>query len=256
MAAIGGLHARGHGVDWSAFFAPWKPEQVMLPTYAFERERYWLDAPKRNAAASAEHPLLETATTLAEGEGCLLTGRLSRASHGWMCGHRVFDEVLVPATALVELALTAGQRVGLERLEELTLEAPMGLPANGAIDLQVSVAGKDVSVFGRPPDGEWTRHATGVLAAATAAESFELRAWPPAGATEVAIDGLYERLAERGVVYGEEFRGLRAVWRRDDELFAEVELPEPLKAEAGSMGCIPRCSTRPCMRRSSIPPLR
>ena len=177
--------------------------------------------------------------TLADGEGCVLTGRLSRVSHGWMCGHKVFDEVLVPGTALVELALTAGQRVGLDRLEELTLEAPLALPASGAIDVQLSVAGKEVSVFGRPPDGEWTRHATGVLASATAAESFELRVWPPAGATELAIDGLYERLLARGVAYGEEFRGLRAVWRRDDELFAEAELPEPLKADAGEYGLHP-----------------
>ena len=39
----------------------------------------------------------------------------------------MFGEVILPGTAFVELGLLAAQRVGLDGIEELTLEAPLGL---------------------------------------------------------------------------------------------------------------------------------
>ncbi|WP_394842261.1 amino acid adenylation domain-containing protein [Pendulispora brunnea] len=256
-AALGELHTRGHHLDWNAFFQPWKPRRAELPTYAFQRERLWIDAPKSRQAdvasaglTSAEHPLLGAAVALADVDGFLFTGRLSLSEHPWLSGHQVFGAVILPGTALVELALVAAHRVGLDRVEDLTLEIPLALPAEGAMRVQLSVGVPDetgrrsLSLYARP-DGEeddapWTRHASGLLApAAPAISDFELRVWPPAGAVAVPLDGLYEQLARLGFVYGADFQGLRAVWKRGEDLFAEVELFEAAARDAGRFALHP-----------------
>ena len=63
--------------------------------------------------------------------------------------------------------------------------------------------------------------------------------WPPEGSEAVELDGLYDRLAEWGFEYGPVFQGLRAVWRRGDEVFAEVSLLGDQQAQAGSFGVHP-----------------
>ncbi|MBL1102878.1 polyketide synthase dehydratase domain-containing protein, partial [Streptomyces coffeae] len=159
--------------------------------------------------------------------------------------------VLLPGTAFVELAVRAGDEVGCERIEELTLSAPLMLPEHGAVQVQVGVgeAAEDgrrlFTVHGRPEnaaDEPWTQYATGLLAAGSSAQeragmTFDVTAWPPAGAEVVDLGDHYERLAELGFDYGPGFQGLRAVWRRGDDLFTEVELPD--EVQAGGFGVHP-----------------
>ncbi|WP_308295129.1 SDR family NAD(P)-dependent oxidoreductase, partial [Streptomyces sp. NK08204] len=198
---------------------------------------------------AADHPLLGAVVTLANAEGLLLTGRLSLRTHPWLVDHAVADTVLLPGTAFVELALRAGDAVGCDRVEELTLEAPLVLPERGAVQVQLAVGGPDtmgrrsLSVYSRPEDGEdqpWTRHALGVLLPGSAAETPEdLAAWPPTGAVVVETAGTYERLAGAGLEYGPAFQGLRAAWRRGEEVFAEVVLPEEQQRDAARFGVHP-----------------
>ncbi|AUX43619.1 hypothetical protein SOCE26_050690 [Sorangium cellulosum] len=258
LLSLGELHTRGQPLDWNAFFRPLLPRSVDLPTYAFQRERFWLDAPNAQRAdvaaaglAAADHPLLGAAVALADSDTHLFTGRLSLADQPWLAGHAVFGNVLVPGTAFVELALVAAHRVGLDRLDELTLEAPLALPARGAVLLQMAVAAPDqtgrrsLSIHARaehaPHDAPWTRHASGTLAPATstASSDFDLRAWPPPGATALPLDGLYPRLAAAGLAYGDAFQGLRAAWKRGDDLFAEVQLPDAAHKDAGRFALHP-----------------
>ncbi|MFI9276263.1 type I polyketide synthase, partial [Kitasatospora sp. NPDC052896] len=242
--ALAQLHAHGIALDWEAVFAGRGARRVDLPTYAFQHERYWLDTRPATGDLtgsglwSADHPLLGAAVALADGDGVLLTGRLSLATHAWLADHVVMGAVLLPGTALVELAIRAGDQVGCDRVEELTLEAPLLLPEQGGIHLQVMVDHADesgrraVRLYSRPDDATaaepWTCHGTGVLATGPRAE-FELSEWPPSGATEVDVDALYDRLAGLGLEYGPVFRGVRAGWRRGDEVFAEVALPEDVQ---------------------------
>nr|WP_144384396.1 type I polyketide synthase [Streptomyces sp. SAJ15] len=247
----------GAAVDWAGVFTGTGARRVDLPTYAFQHQHYWLESesaiPADVASAglsSADHPLLGAAVTLPASDGALLTGRLSLRTHPWLADHAVRGTPLLPGTAFVELALRAGDAVGCDRLEELTLEAPLALPEEGGVQVQVVLDGpgdggrRELGVYSRrsdAPDGAWTRHASGVLGseAEGPVPDGELSVWPPAGAQEVELDGLYERLAATGLAYGPVFRGLNAVWRRGDEVFAEVALAEEQRADARRYGLHP-----------------
>ncbi|WP_458575197.1 type I polyketide synthase [Micromonospora sp. AKA38] len=240
LEALARLHTAGLTVDWDALLADAGARPVDLPTYAFHHERYWLEPVGRLADVSgaglgaAGHPLLGAAVSVAGEDMVLLTGRLSAGTHPWLVDHQVGDVVVLPGAALVELVVRAGDEVGVSRLRELAIAAPLVLPAAGGVRVQVRVGPADeagaraVTVHAQAeddPEAGWVRHAEGVLEPAVADEP-GLPAWPPTTATEVDLDGWYDTLAERGLAYGPAFRGLRRAWTGDGEVYAEVALPE------------------------------
>ncbi|MER6303028.1 SDR family NAD(P)-dependent oxidoreductase, partial [Kitasatospora sp. NPDC001539] len=255
LTSLAEVHAHGVPVDWSALLPTTRRRRIDLPTYPFQRERFWLDAPAptgdvRTAGLTpADHPLLSALLALADDDELVLTGSISLTTHPWLADHAVFGAALLPGTALVELALHAGDHVGCDVLEELTLQAPLLLPQDGPVQLQVRIGSaaddgrRAVSVHSRPdrPDADvpWTRHATGVLATGAEHPSWDLAAWPPAGAEPVDLTDLYSRLAAEGLGYGPAFRGLQALWRQGEELFAEVRLPREQHDAAARFGLHP-----------------
>ncbi|MGA8544048.1 MAG: acyltransferase domain-containing protein, partial [Mycobacterium sp.] len=236
----------GVGVDWRAVLPA--AEFVELPTYAFERRRFWLagDGAALDAAGlglgASEHALLGAVVELPDSGGVVLTGRLSAASHGWLADHAVDGVVVFPGTGFVELAIRAGDEVGCAAVDELTLQSPLMLPTSGSVAVQVVVGPaeesgqRSVSVFSRADtnaDSAWICHASGQLGSKSLEPSADLSVWPPAGATPVDVSDGYQRLAARGYEYGSAFQGLTALWRRGDELFAEVTLPDAAGGVAG-----------------------
>ncbi|MEU1288815.1 SDR family NAD(P)-dependent oxidoreductase, partial [Kitasatospora sp. NPDC005856] len=252
VEALAALRLRGAAVDWSRLVPG--ARRTELPTYAFQRERYWLEdaeGPVGLAGAglgSPEHPMLGAMAELADGTGFLFTGSLSERSHPWIAEHGVMGRTVVPGVAYAELALHAAARVGCDRVEEITHLAPLVLPRTGSVLLQLRVGPADaagrrpLTVHSRPedaPEGEWTHHADAVLGTGTGAPDFDLRAWPPAGAERIDLTGFYRRATDTGFAYGPLFAGLTALWRRGDEVFAEVALPEEGRAAAARFGIHP-----------------
>ncbi|MEU3743412.1 type I polyketide synthase [Streptomyces sp. NPDC032198] len=253
--AIAQAHVHGIGVDWEAFFAGAVTRRVDLPTYPFQRHRYWPEpaGPVLDADAmglrDAGHPWLAAHTVLADG-GDVFTGRISLAEQPWLADHAVFGEAVLPGTGLLELASAAAHRVGAAGVEELTLVAPLVLPANTAVHVQVSVGSattadgaRTVTVHSRRADGpgepgepgEWVLRATGELAEQPARQDAahfdELAQWPVPGAHPIGMDGFYEDFAAQGVAYGPAFRGTLGLWRRADTAYGLVRLPEGTRAD-------------------------
>nr|WP_052069266.1 type I polyketide synthase [Streptacidiphilus albus] len=257
LTALGGIHVHGHAVDWAALFGRARPaRRVDLPTYPFQRRRYWLEpaVPAADAGGlgldTVVHPLLGAALTRPDADGVLLTGSLSLRTHPWLADHVALGTAILPGAALVELAVRAGDEVGASALDELVVEAPVLLPASGSLQLQVAVGAPDgsgfrsVTVHSRPGGGgDWVRHATGVLAAASPSAppvpEFAAGAWPPAGAQPVPVDEVYAALAASGLEYGPAFRGLQAVWQDGDSYYATAELPAGPREQAGDFGLHP-----------------
>ncbi|MFK4067217.1 beta-ketoacyl synthase N-terminal-like domain-containing protein [Streptomyces sp. NPDC029674] len=249
LTALAEAHVRGVPVDWDAALSRYSPHHVDLPTYAFQRERYWLEdtgTPASDAASlgldPSGHPLLGAVVALADSDSLLFTGRLSLRTHPWLADHTVQGNALLPGTAFLELAVLAGDRTGCPRVDDLTLEAPLTLPRDGGVVLRLSVGAaaadgtRTLALHARPDDpdtdDEWTRHATGLLAPAAAEPPADLSAWPPPGGEPIDLDGMYARYAEGGFAYGPAFQGLTAAWRLGDDLYAEAVLPPELHQDA------------------------
>ncbi|WP_426410337.1 SDR family NAD(P)-dependent oxidoreductase [Bradyrhizobium ganzhouense] len=261
LAALGALHVHGVYIDWTkALGDSAKAPVASLPTYAFQRQRYWLEAarPGGNVAtmglSDASHPLLGAATPLAESDGFLLTGRLSLSEAGWLGDHKVFGTVLLPGTGLLELGFAAARAVGATSVSQLTLLSPLVLPAEGGVRLQVQVdgleagsGGRGLSIYSRAEDAaegaSWTLHAQGVLGEAAEAEdnidASGLEVWPPVGGEPIDLTGHYARLAGRGYGYGPMFQGLIEAWRVGDAVVGRAVLAEALWPSADEYGLHP-----------------
>ena len=153
----------GVKVDWRA--AVPGAGFVELPTYAFERRRFWLsgDGAAIDAAGlglgASEHALLGAVVELPDSGGVVLTGRLSPATQGWLTDHAVDGVAVFPGAGFVELAIRAGDEVGCPVVDELTLQAPLLLPASGSVAVQLVVGAaeesgqRSMSVFSREQCG-------------------------------------------------------------------------------------------------------
>ncbi|MFE3190891.1 type I polyketide synthase [Nocardia sp. NPDC059240] len=255
-AAVAKLFVSGAEVDWPAFYSGAQP--IDLPTYAFQHERFWLDAKRYlsttwlgadgTGAAGLDpvaHPLLGAAVPQPDSGGISFVGRWSLDSVEWLADHSVLGTTLLPGTGFVELATQVGGLIGHPVVDELILQAPLTLPAHDGVTVQVVVGAANdsgrrrIRIHSRQPDAvTWTLHAEGDLTAEDVQPDFDLASWPPADAETIDVADAYTEMLDAGYGYGPYFQGLRAMWRRGNhdadghELFAEVALPDA-EAAAG-----------------------
>ena len=236
VAALATAYTAGTPLDWYPR-PPARP--VTLPTYAFQRRRYWLDAGTTETRAEGTgHPLLGTALETTDGT-ILFSGKVSRRTGRWITDHVVHGANLLPGTAFLEMALAAAAHVGRDHLAELTLLAPLVIPVDGEITLQVSVdppaedGARALVIHSRTTESDdaaiWTRHVEATISEIPdddTAPPMPPVGGPPADAAPIDVDERYRLLDAVGYGYGPAFRGLRALARRDNEFFVDAALPD------------------------------
>ncbi|WP_308298729.1 type I polyketide synthase [Streptomyces sp. GESEQ-35] len=226
LTALAELHVRGVAMDWSALLErPTTATGTELPTYAFQHQRFWVETDAAAAGGAealgtvgADHPLLGAVVEVPGDGGVVLTGRLTPRSRG------LFSATgRVPAAALLEMLVRAGDEVGCGGIEQTVVEAPLTVPEHGRTQIRVAVdaPGPDgrrrATVHGRTLDEEhapWTCHARAVLVPGTPQPAFDLRTWPLPADSAAPLPG-----AQR-------------VWQQDGQTFAEIGLPDELADEA------------------------
>ncbi|MFD2421811.1 SDR family NAD(P)-dependent oxidoreductase [Amycolatopsis pigmentata] len=244
LTALARLHVHGVTVRWRSLFGDVTPSA--LPTYSFQRRRFWPatvrpTGPGRGAGGGT-HPFLGAGIELPDEQGTVVTGSVSLRDFPWLADHVVRGRALLPGTAFVDLvshvaAETAGRAMRLA-IGELTLERPLAL--DEPVELRVRVEPADevecrgVTVHSRGQSArQWVRNASGTLRPAPPLGEFDLVEWPPRGAEPVDPDGCYESLAAAGFAYGPAFRGLRAAWRLDGDVYAETGFDDADAARPG-----------------------
>jgi acyl transferase domain-containing protein/thioesterase domain-containing protein len=246
VRSLAGAWVCGIGVGWSAVLPETTPS-AKLPTYAFQRRRFWHDGSARGhgdatalGQAPVDHALLGAALPIGGTGSLLLTGRLSLEDQPWLGGHRALGVPILPSSLTLELALEVAARAGCAEVERLDLLAPLALPPRGALQIQAVVGAPDpdgaraIELLARAEDrsdliaehSPWARHAEGRLSsAAVDTEVSEAGTeWPPAGFRQVDLGELYGVLGDEGRAYGPAFLGLQSLWADDDRGYAEVSL--------------------------------
>ncbi|WP_405696700.1 type I polyketide synthase [Streptomyces sp. NBC_01185] len=242
------LFERGFSLDWERVLGSRGAAKVDVPTYAFQRQRFWLGEPPAGPVAVTAgqprdaHPWFDAITTLAGSGGYLFTGRLSLDACPWLADHVVGGQVYVPGAGLTDAALFAARTAGADAVADLTLLEPVVLLPGRALRIQATVGDPDAhgrrpfAFHSQPEDTDeplaWQQHVTGecvTRAGVGATTPPDIGDWPVPDARALDIEAFYGRALANGLDYGPAFRGLRELACRDGVHYARVSLPDTLE---------------------------
>jgi acyl transferase domain-containing protein len=225
LEALTRLHVHGVTPRWSAV----QPgRHVTLPTYAFQREHYRLPTPGSVSDAASDPVADVVSDAVAEpAPVSVVTESFGGDAHRWTADHVISGQILLPATAFLELALRAGRQVAHPHLSELVIHTPLILTDGMTTDVRITTAqhhGGSLSLTAesRPASGgEWTAHASGRLSSSPpSVPPADGRTLPPALSESRPLDDHYDRCAGLGLAYGPAFRTLSEVRHAKGTLYA------------------------------------
>lgn len=254
LESLGQLQVRGTKVNWTGVFgAAAARQRIKLPTYPFQRERYWqaLDRPDAGtqlAPARHGHPLLGG---LLPSPQPIFQTQIGLQSQPWLVDHRIFEFTLFPATGFLELAQAAARELpdgGDGHLQDVVIREGLQLPDSGSCTVQVIVGDSEsgrrrLQVFSRAPVDAtddapaWRLHARATLVSGRGAPPAPVQRAGLPGPAAVACDvaDYYARLEAQGAHYGPGFRCITEIRREGGQVLGRVALPSPLTTGAASM---------------------
>ncbi|HYP39267.1 MAG TPA: beta-ketoacyl synthase N-terminal-like domain-containing protein, partial [Chloroflexia bacterium] len=278
LGSLGALYAAGHSVSWPSLYK--EGELISLPSYPWQRERYWFDqlldgqegfgfSPQSSGNGAGResadtHPLLGRHLQLASPPGQhVWEPYLAASSPSYLADHQVRGAVVLPGAAYLEMGMAAAtEAFGLDVyvLEDIAFKQALFLSsaAPRKVEIVLSPMGADASfqVFslpmGVPGQGEaWTLHAAGKVRRAsdspiTPPQQEPLQAIRLRCREEVSGAAHYDAMSARGLQYGPAFQAVEVAWRQDGEALGRLQLPADLEREA------PRYAIHPALLDASF----
>ena len=256
LDSLGRLYVQGARVDWVGFDRDYERRKVSLPTYPFQRQRYWIEATEPTtvpvnphsvtSGQQSNHPLLGLYLDLPFLAGThVWVSEISTSHYPFLRDHQVENAIVVPATVYNEMAIEAAIEVfgdGPLAMTEIENKNPIILTEGirHAVQVVLTEEGSGrgrFEVFGRPAEsreGAWTLHVSGKLQRTKKAGNVVLEREAICRSCSESVFGedFYQALSEKGNQWGACFQGVRELWRRDGEALSHVVLPGPLKTEA------------------------
>jgi myxalamid-type polyketide synthase MxaD len=238
LASLGRLHALGATVDWPHFYAGAENSVVDLPTYPWQRNRYWLEsapvarsAESRSAAApGARLPRLATM-----GNVDVWQATLAADDAAAVAVERVADGTAISPVTYANLALAALAELGTVgplAITNMRVHTLQTIPPGGAVSLQTMLSSDareaaQWRVFGAEDvHGAWTEYASGEVSLRVCPSKDVLNLERPDGLTSRGDATLVEALAHG-------FDVLRSSASQDDRALlmlteaAELSLVQP-----------------------------
>jgi acyl transferase domain-containing protein/NADPH:quinone reductase-like Zn-dependent oxidoreductase/NAD(P)-dependent dehydrogenase (short-subunit alcohol dehydrogenase family)/acyl carrier protein len=257
FASLSELYVNGVAVDWSGFDRDYSRRRLILPTYPFQRERYFVERSKKKPGqpetASRLHPLAARRVSSPSLKDIVFESEISAASHPFLEDHRVFGQIIFPATAYIE-AVRAAANLGLGKnlwaIENLVIGEALALEDGETKRLQVALSRDQAGavrfeVFSlrvTPIGAEdtWRLHASGNLVAGDnqASATIDLNTFRR-DAEEFDLERFYAGYQRRGIGFGPRFHGVTRIWRQPGQALGLIEAPLVLSREANEYSIHP-----------------
>ncbi len=233
LQTLAQLYLNGIQIDWKAFDKPYNRKKVPLPTYPFQRERYWaetLKAHKKRILQPQAHPLLGELIPSPSKEK-LFRNEIDLDFLSYLEDHKIFNTILFPGAGFLVLMQTAGDKLFQSQsftINNLIIEQPLALEMKKQIPIELLANPKDggysVSIYSIEKQS-WILHATGELSTSELSPGLKME-WEHMRSVcpkSIDIDALYSRFDALGLHYGKQFQTLRKIWTGNNEFIAELE---------------------------------
>ena len=254
LESLGRLHVRGVGVDWKGFDAPYQRRRVPLPTYPFQRQRYWVErtaqrlATDLEAGVSTDHPLLGQ-RVLSPVEEIQFVSFLSTTQQPYLADHRIYGNVIIPGALYIAMALTAGEELFEQAyavLEDIVISQPLVLAGPTKLHLVLKSETEDQMTFQLSSPAAmgtrqvtWCRHATGTLRAgrdsSALVPSMSIEMIRHNCRIELSPSEFYDTSWKHGVQYGSNFRLISKLWHGERQALALLEPPSSAQVHIDSI---------------------
>ena len=256
LKTLGRLYVDGSSIDWESFYKYRPHRRVPLPTYPFQRERYWSELPNKQRRIwygyESNHPLLGQKIRSPKSDDIIMQTELDLDVVTYIKSHRIFDNVILPATAYLEMAQAVAGEIYKDRpccIEEFNIHEPLIIEAKERPTVQVIVskygeneAGFEVYSLGEEKSGnhsDWKLHASGKLFM-DAGDEQKLNGETKAISREqleteckevLSGESYYKRLYNIGVDYGPAFQGLNEIRMGDGQVIGKIHIPDEIAGE-------------------------